>query len=99
MDAIGIMSALAQPTRLEVFTLLSRTGAEGMTSGELARRNGAAANTMSAHLAVLNRAGLVAAEKDGRNIVYRAVPATVDALTGFLTELSGSAKNGQFNTV
>ena len=86
--AIEVMSALAQHTRLEVFTILARAGAEGMTSGELARHTGAAANTMSAHLAVLSRAGLVAGEKAGRTIVYRAVPDTVDELISHLASLT-----------
>lgn len=81
------MSALAQPTRLEVFTILERAGAAGMTSGELARRTGAAANTMSAHLAILNRAELVASERSGRKILYRWVPETVSSLIGFLGAL------------
>ena len=87
MTAIGIMSALAQPTRLQVFTMLASAGADGMTSGDLARRTGAAANTMSAHLAILSRAGLVTVEKDGRHAVYRAVPETISALTDFLSSL------------
>ena len=89
MTAIGIMSALAQPTRLQVFTMLARAGGEGMSSGELANKTGAAANTMSTHLAILNRAGLVTAEKAGRNIVYRAVPDTVRELTTFLIDACG----------
>lgn len=84
VTAIGIMSALAQPTRLEVFTILARAGVDGLTSGELAKRTGAAANTMSAHLAILSRARLVTAEKEGRHSIYRAVPETVCALAEFL---------------
>ena len=90
MKAIDIMSALAQPTRLEVFRLLARAGAEGMTSGDLATRAGAAANTMSAHLAVLSRAGLVSGEKDGRRIVYRASPQIIDTLTDFLADIAAA---------
>ena len=81
---MAVMSALAQPTRLQVFTMLARAGDGGMTSGDLAARTGAAANTMSSHLAILNRAGLVMAEKAGRNIIYRAEADTVRELARFL---------------
>lgn len=85
-----VMSALAQPTRFEVFTMLAHTGNHGLTSGDLATRTGAAPNTMSSHLAILNRAGLVTAEKSGRNIVYRAEAETVRELARFLLAGCGS---------
>lgn len=80
------MSALAQPTRFEVFRLLVRAGEGGVSSGDLATKAGAAPNTMSAHLAILNRAGLVTAEKTGRYIVYYAVPAGVQHLAEYLLD-------------
>ncbi len=55
MEAIEVMSALAQPTRLEVFTQLARARPDGLSSGALAERVGTPANTMSAHLAILSR--------------------------------------------
>lgn len=82
------MSALAQPTRLEVYSILARAGAAGMTSGDLAKATGAAANTMSVHLAILSRAELVSVEKDGRHAIYRAVPGTIEALAGFLASMN-----------
>jgi ArsR family transcriptional regulator, arsenate/arsenite/antimonite-responsive transcriptional repressor len=88
VTAISIMSALAQPTRLEVFTMLAGAGPEGLTSGDLAHRTGAAANTMSAHLAILSRAGLVMTEKSGRCVIYRAVPETVRNLAAHLAALA-----------
>lgn len=89
MTAISIMSALAQPTRLEVFTILARAGDAGIMAGDLAKVTGAAHNTMSAHLAILSRAGLVTAEKAGRQMIYRAVPNTVAKLANFLLSLAG----------
>jgi DNA-binding transcriptional ArsR family regulator len=41
---------------------------------------------MSAHLTVLSKAGLVEQTKSGRTISYRAVPARVAELTGFLID-------------
>lgn len=79
-----MMSALAQPTRLSVFSLLARAGAEGMNAGDLAERTGTPSNTMSAHLTILSQAGLVTSRRAGRNIFYRAVPDAVGRLTTFL---------------
>lgn len=84
MKAITIMSALAQPTRLAVFSLLARAGDEGMTAGELAEKTGTPANTMSSHLTILSQAGLATSRRAGRNIFYRAVPDAIRQLTVFL---------------
>lgn len=82
--AITVMSALAQPTRLAVFSLLARAGAEGMTAGDLAEKTGTPANTMSSHLTILSQAGLATSRRAGRNIIYSALPDAVRQLTVFL---------------
>ena len=69
---IAALSALAQPTRLETFRLLVNREPEGVAAGELARLVAVPQNTMSAHLAVLARAGLVTGTRRSRTIVYRA---------------------------
>lgn len=84
MNAITVMSALAQPTRLAVFSLLARAGEEGMTAGDLAEQTGTPANTMSSHLTILSHAGLAASRRAGRNIFYRALPDKIRQLTVFL---------------
>lgn len=84
MKAITIMSALAQPTRLAVFSLLARAGENGMTAGDLAERTGTPANTMSAHLTILSQAGLAISRRAGRNIFYSAVPDVIRQLAVFL---------------
>lgn len=66
------MAALAQATRLETFRLLVRREPEGVPAGEIARLMDVPQNTMSAHLAVLARAGLVQGERHSRSILYRA---------------------------
>ena len=72
LQTIAALAALAQGTRLETFRLLVRREPDGVPAGELARLMEAPQNTMSAHLAVLARAGLVRGERHGRSIVYRA---------------------------
>lgn len=70
-QALLALAALGQDTRLEVFRLLVRTMPEGVNAGEIASSLGTVPNTMSAHLKVLEHAGLIRAERDGRQIRYR----------------------------
>ena len=83
-SAIAALAALAQSTRLDVFRLLVRHEPDGLAAGEVARQLDVPQNTMSSHLAVLARAGLACAERDGRSIRYRARLDTLRALTVFL---------------
>lgn len=83
-DAIASLAALAQPTRLATFRLLVAREPEGIAAGEIGRALAVMQNTMSAHLAVLSRAGLVRAERQGRTIVYRADLARFRAMTLYL---------------
>jgi ArsR family transcriptional regulator len=71
-DAILALAALAQGTRLDGFRLLVRHEPDGLPAGEVARCLAVPHNTMSAHLAVLTRAGLVRSERHSRSIIYRA---------------------------
>jgi ArsR family transcriptional regulator len=66
------LSALAQPTRLDTFKLLVSREPEGVPAGEIARLVDVPQNTMSAHLAILARAGLIIGERQSRSIIYRA---------------------------
>jgi ArsR family transcriptional regulator len=75
--ALSALAALGQDTRLEVFRLLVQAGGDGLPAGEIASRLGTVQNTMSAHLKVLDHAGLVRAERDGRVVRY------VADMTGF----------------
>lgn len=83
-NAVAIFSALAQPTRLDAFRLIMGAGREGLPAGEVARQLGVPQNTMSTHLAILSRAGLIGSERQSRSILYRAELETVQALAGFL---------------
>ena len=70
--AILALAALAQSTRLEVFRLLTKHEPDGLAAGDIAKKLAVPQNTMSSHLAILSRAGLVRAERFSRSIVYRA---------------------------
>lgn len=85
-EAISAFAALAQPTRLDVFRLLMEHEPDGLPAGEIARQMNVPHNTMSTHLAILTRAGLIEAERQSRSIIYRAKLDAVRALTGFLVK-------------
>lgn len=82
--AIEALAALAQSTRLDAFRLLVRHEPDGLPAGEVARVLDVPHNTMSTHLAILARAGLVRSERHSRSIVYRADLERVRTLVGFL---------------
>jgi ArsR family transcriptional regulator len=70
--AVLSLAALAQATRLEAFQILVKHEPDGLAAGDLARQLEVPQNTLSAHLSVLSRAGLVTSERFSRSIVYRA---------------------------
>ena len=82
--AIDCLSALAQPTRLEVFRLLVKHEPDGLPVGEIARRLDVPPNTMSTHLSILTRAGLVTVERHSRSMIYRVELKCIHALVLFL---------------
>ena len=84
--AAGAFGALSQETRLAVFRLLVEAGAEGMPAGDIARHLGTPHNTMSTHLGILARAGLVTSRRESRSVIYSANYAGVRSLTAFLLQ-------------
>ena len=72
IDATLMLSALAQPTRLQAFRLLVSHEPVGLPAGNIARELAIPQNTSSTHLAILVGAGLARAERNGRSIIYRA---------------------------
>jgi ArsR family transcriptional regulator len=85
-DAIAALAALAQATRLDTFRLLVKHEPEGVAAGELARQVGVPQNTMSAHLSILSRAGLIEGERHSRTIIYRANIKTFQELILFMMQ-------------
>lgn len=83
-SALLVFGALAQSTRLDVFRLLIRHAPDGLPAGEVARLSAVPQNTMSTHLAILTRAGLIKAQREGRSIRYHADLDRVQALAVYL---------------
>lgn len=90
--AIDVLAGLAQETRLKAFRLLVRHEPDGMAAGELAEQLNVPQNTLSTHLAILARAGLVANERRSRSIVYRA---NLEAVRGLVLHLLNDCCNGR----
>ena len=82
--AVEALSALAQGHRLAVFRLLVKAGPDGMPAGDVARDIGALPNTLSTHLAILNRAGLIRSRREGRSVIYTTDYDGMRGLLGFL---------------
>lgn len=82
--ALDAFTALAQPTRLDVFRRLLKVHPDEIAAGEIARACDVPHNTMSTHLAVLSRAGLIGMRRDGRIIYCGASLEGLRALVGFL---------------
>ncbi|MEG3123607.1 ArsR/SmtB family transcription factor [Sphingomonas sp. GB1N7] len=82
--AITAFGALAQPTRLDTFRLLVRHEPDGLPAGQIAKLIDVPQNTMSAHLGILSRAGLIKSERQSRSIIYRADIDGLRDLTLFL---------------
>jgi len=85
-QALDVFAALSQATRLETFRLLMEHEPLGLAAGEIARQLEVPQNTMSTHLAILTRAGLIESERHSRSIVYRAVVDRVREITSFLVQ-------------
>jgi ArsR family transcriptional regulator len=70
--ALEVFSALSQETRLNVLRLLIKIAPSALSAGEIGRRFGVVQNTMSAHLSILQRSGLIVSRRQGRIIEYSA---------------------------
>lgn len=83
-QALEALSALAQSTRMQAFRRLVKAEPDGICVGDLAHDMGVPQNTLSTHLAILSRAGLVRADKQERSVFYRPQLEMISAVTLFL---------------
>lgn len=81
---IESLGSLAQPTRLMAFRHLLLAHPDSLSAGEVARLCEVPHNTMSTHLGILMRAGLVAVQRQGRTMNYRADVGSFRDLVAFL---------------
>jgi DNA-binding transcriptional ArsR family regulator len=83
------MRALADPTRREILKAL-RSG--DLPAGEIAARFPMTAASVSHHLSVLKDAGLVKAERSGRNLIYSLETTVFQELLQEMMELLGTGR-------
>ena len=82
--AIDRFAALAHPTRLAVFRLLVRSAPNGVPALSIAEKLDAKPSTLSGHLAILKRAGLLASARKQREIHYSANLPAINQVIDFL---------------
>ena len=86
-DMDGIFLALASVPRRQILAFLAQTA---LSTSDLARRFGLSPPAVSRHLSVLQRAGLVSAERQGQRVLYRLHrEALLGALARFASEVDG----------
>jgi DNA-binding transcriptional ArsR family regulator len=84
--ALEAFQALAQDTRLAALRLLVQAGPNGLAAGMIADRLAVQPSTLSTHLAILERAGLVASRREARHIFYAAQYEGLRQLIAFMME-------------
>jgi len=85
-NAIESFTALAQDSRLAIFRLLVREVPNGLPVGEISRRLDIVPSTLSGHLGVLKRTGLLKSTRRKREIHYAADLEAMGELIRFMLE-------------
>jgi DNA-binding transcriptional ArsR family regulator len=81
----ALFAALADPTRRQVIRSLA--GAEPVTASGLAGELPMSRQAVAKHLAALERAGLVAPRREGRETRYRLTPEPLDEAIAWMEEV------------
>lgn len=87
IDAVVLserFAALGDPVRLRLVSLLANAEEGAVCVCDLTGPVERSQGTVSHHLKVLSRAGLVASEKRGRNMWYSIVPSALESLRAAL---------------
>ncbi len=84
--AIENFSALAQDSRLAIFRLLVQKEPKGLPVGEISRQLDIVPSTLSGHLGILKRAGLLKSTRLQREIHYTANLEHMGILIGFMLQ-------------
>lgn len=85
-QALEAFQALSQETRLAALRLLVQAGPNGLPAGLIADRLAVQPSTLSTHLAILERAGLVGSRREARHIFYSAQYEGLRQLIAFMME-------------
>lgn len=93
-QAVILLSALAQESRLAVYRLLIEYAPDGLAASVIAEKLGIPNATLSFHLKELSHAGLVVSRQSGRFVYYSPVITAMDDLIGYLTDQCCSQSDG-----
>ncbi|WP_158881335.1 metalloregulator ArsR/SmtB family transcription factor [Rhodanobacter sp. L36] len=93
-QAVTILSALAQESRLAVYRLLIEHAPDGLAASAIAEKLGVPNATLSFHLKELSHAGLVVSRPSGRFVYYSPVIKAMNGLIGYLTDHCCSQSGG-----
>lgn len=85
-QAVTILSALAQESRLAVYRLLIEHAPDGLAASAIAEKLAIPNATLSFHLKELSHAGLVSSKQSGRFVYYSPVISSMNDLIGYLTD-------------
>jgi DNA-binding transcriptional ArsR family regulator len=88
LGADAVLGALGDPTRRSVLQSVAESGP--LTATELAGPFGISRQAVSKHLSVLEDAGLVRAERVGREARYEVVPGSLDPAAAWLDRVGAS---------
>lgn len=81
-----VLTALADPTRRRVLDAVASHGAA--TATRIAAELPVSRQAVVKHLAILDRAGLVAGHRQGREMLYAVQPESLDATAHWISDLA-----------
>lgn len=80
-----VFDALSNETRLQIFRILVRNSATGITPTDISKQmNEFPRNTLSFHLSLMSNAGLCFSERQGKQIFYKPNCQVIKEITKFL---------------
>jgi ArsR family transcriptional regulator len=88
-----ISKALADKTRLRIFEAISAS--KHMNCGEIVSMRGVTPATVSHHLKILSKAGLIECGREGQFVYSQVVPETIKAYTRALTKIAGGKNSAR----
>jgi ArsR family transcriptional regulator len=80
------LGALGHEARLRIFRLLVRAGEQGLNIGDIGQLMGLPPSTLAHHLSALVQVGLVAQQRQGRQVVNRADFELMNDVLSFVAE-------------
>lgn len=86
-----VFSALSDPTRREVIECISEE--DGVSASQLATRLPVTRQAVAKHLAALSEAGLVSAERQGKQKLYRLTPGPMGDVMGWMARVGAEWDN------